>query len=74
VALGQITVTALKEQVLNGLMTSLQSHDLFFDQSESAGAMEAVGFSPVVSRTCETDWGPVDLDQARKPIDSTLLT
>ena len=60
--------TAPKEQVLNGLMTSLQSHDLFFDQSEIASAMEAAGFSPIVSRTYDTDWGPFDLDQARRPM------
>jgi len=52
-------VLAMQTSVLKG-------QDMCFDQGEIADSMLRVGFKSVRSRTVDTDWGPMDLDIARK--------
>ena len=52
-------VLAMQTSVLKG-------QDMCFDQGEIADSMLRVGFKSVRSHTVDTDWGPMDLDIARK--------
>ncbi len=52
--------------VLSMMPLALMGQDMSFDQGEIADSMLRVGFESVRSRTLDTDWGPMDLDIARK--------
>lgn len=52
--------------VLPGLATTLRGMDMGLDQGFLAEAMLRAGFKSVRSRTVDTDFGPMDLDIARK--------
>ena len=52
--------------VLSWIPTAVMGLDIGLDQSFVADSMLRVGFKSVRSRTLDTDWGPMDLDIARK--------
>jgi O-methyltransferase. len=54
------------DMVLSMLSMALTGEDMRFDQGFIADSMLRVGFKSVHSRTLDTDWGPMDLDIARK--------
>ena len=52
--------------VISMITMTLMGQDMCFNQGEIADSMLRVGFKSVRSRTLDTDWGPMDLDIARK--------